>query len=201
MVKIAISLFISGLLFGAGPCLASCGPLLTTYIAASKKNIPASIITYIWFSFSRIAVYIALSLIIFFFGEFALARLSGSWLNYLIVAAGLTIIFIGVGVIFNKKLEFSLPPILMGAAVGILPCGPLLAVLSYIGLVSKAWQESLLYGLSFGLGTLLSPLVLLSVFSGWLGNWLKSNRYYRIFRFTCGMIIILLGLNLLRRAF
>lgn len=100
----------------------------------------------------------------------------------------------------NKFLERDKKSImLMGLVMGIAPCAPFLAVLSYVGLIAKTWFQSLLYGLAFGLGTLISPLILLTAFSGLLQRWIGSRQlvFGRVFNALCALIIIFLGLQLI----
>src|SRR4030042_6845487 len=161
MNKIIISLFLTGLLFGSGPCLASCGPFLITYIAGTKKDIPKSISTYILFSLARISVYVGLGLMIFFLGRFAIEKLLGGIYKYVLISGGGFIIMIGLLLALGKKLEFHFwqrnilerdkkSIFLVGLAIGLLPCAPLLSVLAYVGLISRDWLSAMLYSLSFG---------------------------------------------------
>lgn len=91
--------------------------------------------------------------------------------------------------------------IVFGLIIGFLPCAPLMVVLSYIGLVSKTWLQSIGYSLSFGLGTFFSPLLLLVMLTGMFPKFLRDKtRIYRIFSIICGLIIIFLGWQLLARA-
>jgi sulfite exporter TauE/SafE len=144
------------------------------------------------------------------------------------VTGGSFIILVGLFVCFGKQLELSckcLMPqfaeklsfflqsdilekdvksaIVLGLIIGLLPCAPLLAVLSYIGLISKSWVSSFWFSFSFGAGTFMSPLILLSIFAGWVPEFLKEKRanYLRIFSFFCGLIIIFLGIQLIGRAY
>jgi sulfite exporter TauE/SafE len=92
---------------------------------------------------------------------------------------------------------------LFGLIIGLLPCAPLIAILSYIGLISKNWLQSLAYSLTFGIGTFVSPLILLVFLTGLLPKTIveKNKIYNRIFNLICGLIIVFLGVNLVRRAF
>ncbi len=92
--------------------------------------------------------------------------------------------------------------VILGLIIGLLPCAPLLAIFSYIGLVSRLWSSNLLYTLSFGLGTFISPLLLLVIFAGLIPRFLAHTRavYSSIFNFICGLVILFLGLNLIIRA-
>ena len=217
MNKIIISLFVAGLLFGSGPCVASCGPFLITYIAGSKKNISKGIMVYILFSAARIFVYVVLSLAILFLSRFAIERLLGGLYKYVLISGGGFIIIIGLFMAFGKKLEFGLWRSLhknllerdkksifaVGLAIGLLPCAPLLSILSYVGLISRTWLDSLLYALAFGIGTFVSPLILLTILAGIIPRLFleKKTVYSSIFSFICGSTIIFLGIQLITRAF
>jgi sulfite exporter TauE/SafE len=197
--------------------MASCGPILISYIAGTKKDILKSLLVYFLFSLARIFVYLSLSLLIYYLGVFATERFLGNISKYILILGGLFIIAIGSLMMLGKRLEskscrFLEKKVLehdkktiiaFGLAIGLIPCAPLLAVLSYIGLVSKAWVNSLLYAFSFGLGTLLSPLILLVILAGLIPRWLKDKTsvYNHAFNFICGLIIVILGSRLLIRAF
>jgi len=217
MLRIIISLFLTGLLFGSGPCIASCGPFLITYIAGAKKGAAKGIMVYVLFSLARILVYIVLGLLIFFLSGLAVENLLGDLYKYVLILGGGFIIAIGLFMALGKRLEFGLwQPLYkvlferdkksifaVGLIVGLLPCAPLLSILSYVGLVSRTWQSSFLYSLSFGIGTFVSPLVLLTLLAGAIPRFLSDKKavYYRIFTFICGLIIIFLGIQLIMRAF
>jgi len=215
--KIIISLFISGLLFGSGPCIASCGPILISYIVGTRKDLFKSLIAYILFSLTRILVYLILSLAIFFLGNLAMDRLLGNSFKYILIIGGVFIVSIGLLMILGKKLKWQSchfleknilqydkkSIVMLGLIMGLLPCAPLLAILSYIGLISKLWLTNLLYSFCFGIGTFLSPLILLTLLAGLFPRWLKDKKvvYERVFSFVGGLVIVFLGLQLIGRAF
>lgn len=216
MNKLFFSFFLLGLSFGIGPCLASCGPLLISYVAATNKNITKSILVYILFSLSRILVYIVLSLFIFLFGQIMSKYVLGSFSKYLFIFGGMFLVIIGILICFRKGIDnkfcqklqkFFLKKdtktvIMLGLIIGILPCTPLISVISYIGLVSKHWLNAISFGLSFGLGTIISPLFLLVLFAGLISRVvLNGNSPHYIFNFFCGLIIVFLGFQLMSRAF
>lgn len=217
MNKIVVTLFLSGLLFGSGPCIASCGPILISYIVGTKKSILKGLVVYILFSLSRISVYLVLGVLIFFLGNFLLERFLHNFSKYILTLGGAFIILVGILMAWGRRLEFKPWQFLekniighdkksmlaLGLVTGLLPCAPLLVILSYVGLVSKSWFESLLYSFSFGLGTFISPLILLVILAGLIPKFLvdKKNLYTQIFSFICGLMIIFLGLQLIRKAF
>lgn len=221
MFPTASSLFLIGLSFGLGPCLASCGPILISYIAGTKKNILKSLSAYLLFSIARIAVYLALGLIIFFLGQFVIENWLGQFSRYIFILTGAFLIILGTLIAssivqqnnrLGKTCQFlhkrllmrdTKSVILLGLFMGLAPCIPLLALFGYLGLICKTWIHALIYSISFGLGTSLSPLLILSALAGLIPNFLERQKeiYSRILSFVCGLIIIFLGLQLIRQAY
>ena len=171
-----------GLSFGAGPCVASCGPLILSYVVGTRKNIISSLRVYILFSLARIVVYLALGITVFFLGGFILDKALGGLSRYVFILGGAFIILVGILTISGRHLRFrplqmlkknmierdKKSIIIFGLIIGLLPCAPFLAVISYLGLISKTWLQALLYSLVFGAGTILSPLILLVVAAGFI---------------------------------
>jgi len=215
MLNIMSSLFLSGLFFGSGPCLASCGPVLISYVAGAGKDIGKSFLAYVLFSLARICVYLVLGGLIFSLGRLFTEKTLGSFSRYIFLAGGIFIVTIGIltaagrhpesgfcGFLQKKLLKEDKKSIfLLGALIGLLPCAPLLALFSYTGLVAKSWAESIFYNLSFGIGTFLSPLLPLVLVSGFLSRLINKQAaiYQKIFSFIAGIIVIYLGARLLIR--
>lgn len=208
MFKLIIALFLLGLSFGSGPCIASCGPVLISYVAAKRKDLLKSILTYLLFSFARILVYIALGLLIFLAGKFTIENVLGSFAKYIFIFGGFFIFILGFFICIGKNIKIKFFQrdkqniFIIGLIIGLLPCAPLLVVLSYIGLVSKSWLQALLYSVSFGIGTVFSPLLLMviivSFFNSIIGNF--KEIYCRVFNFLCGLVLMLLGIHLILNA-
>ena len=213
MIKSAVNFFVLGIVFGSGPCLASCGPLLISYSAAKSKGIAGSVRTYLLFSSGRIFIYTSLGFLIYFLGKFAAEKILAEISRYVFVLGGIFIVFMGALLALEKKVEYGLlkqakvrllehdkkSVIFLGLIVGLLPCAPLLVVLFYAGLISKNCLYVLLNCFSFGLGTILSPLLLLVVIAGIIPKYLKKVKesYCRIFTVFCGLILIILGIHLI----
>jgi len=217
MTRAIVSIFIVGLSFGMGTCVSSCGPLLLSYIAGTKKSALKGLIVYFLFSAARITAYLILGLAVFFLGRFAQERIfAGALFKYILLLGGLFIVFIGILMIAGKNLDFKFcrflysnvlerdkkSILIFGLTVGLLPCAPLLATLSVVGLTAKSWLESVLYSIAFGMGTVLSPLILLVIFAGFIPQFLGNNqKIYRIFSIICGLIIVILGIRLITKVF
>ncbi len=91
--------------------------------------------------------------------------------------------------------------IALGLAAGFLPCAPLITMFVYGGLVSRNIFENLAYTASFGVGTAISPLVILAALAGLLPSFVRGGYIMKLFNIICGLIIIVLGLQLIRGAF
>lgn len=207
-----MSFFLLGFSFGAGPCLVACGPLFLSYSAGTGKGLAGSALAYILFSFSRIAVYLALGIAIFLFGQAMTNYALGSFSRYLYVIGGSFIILLGVFIAIGKNLNHAFchkiqgafikkdakTLVILGMVVGILPCAPLISVISYIGLIARTWFDSLLFSLYFGLGTAVSPLFLLALFTGLIPKWMNP-RILKLFNLACGLVVVFLGARLIRR--
>ncbi len=212
--KIALSVFFSGFLLGSGPCLATCGPVLIFYVAAAKQNSREAILVWLLFSIGRISVYLGLSISIFLLGELLVRQNLMYIAKYVSSLGAAVVILIGVLTIIkdysginrictvitaamNRGLS-GIQPVTLGLIMGLLPCAPLFAVLSYIALIITVWQECIFYSLIFGLGTFISPLILLVLGAGMIpAALLTKPTIYRIFRFVCGFIIIFFGVQLI----
>lgn len=214
MYKILFSFFIAGLSFGAGPCLVSCGPLILTYIIGTNKQVKKSIWSYVLFSFSRVFVYVILSLALFLFGQAVLTSRIVYLSGYLLISGGVFVIITGFTIIFGKKFHSVLCRklegivagkeskniVLFGVLIGVSPCVALVSVFTTIGLISKSWADSFVYALSFGLGTVVSPLFLLVIFAAIISKITLSNLIVtRIINIISGSVMVFLGSELIKR--
>lgn len=217
MLKMMGSLFLTGLVLGSGPCLLSCGPLLLSYIAAAKKTFRQSLRIYLVFSITRLVVYMALGAVAGFLGEWVLRRFFESrHLSWFFFLFGIFLIFLAVLVLFDRKGERGglCRPVMLkctqgagglgteigfGLLIALSPCAPLLAVIGYIGLISDHWFKGLSYMASFGLGTVVSPLILLAGFSGWIIQLIeRRGRFVFFVRVFGALVLLALGLSLLK---
>jgi sulfite exporter TauE/SafE len=213
VIKIIFGLFILGLSFGWGPCLASCGPLLISYSAGARKNIAEGAGFYLLFSLSRVFVYLALGLGVFFLGRVFFGRILAGSLRYIVVAAGILVVLLGLLILSGQYKERGVCAILrgrlhgekagalvLGLITGMMPCAPLAAILSYIAAVSRDWHQAAAYAISFGIGTVISPLALLVFLTGLFPRIFKEGGFsYRLFGAVCGLVMVYLGIDMIRR--
>lgn len=196
MVRIATSLFLSGLILGVGPCLASCGVLLSSYIAARSRNYKQAFLDWLLFSAGRIFAYCAL-------GVFA-ASIGVFLKKYISLLAGLFIVLIGLMVFFGVSPRVKLmkrinSAFTLGLTLGLIPCLPLVGIFSAIGMMSRNIAEGVLFSFIFGLGTLFSPLIFLALGAGFLERIAASLRARLVLRRLCALIIIFYGFLIILR--
>ncbi len=211
MFKIFWSLFLTGVVLGWGPCLFSCGPLLISYIAAAKDTAKSGFFSYCIFSCVRVFVYCLFGLLCGVFGETILHNFfSSEALGYVFFAFGVFLSLSGLLIIIEKfsfgrcchdfvchfcgKKGDVKNIVLFSLIVSLSPCVPLLAVLGYIVLISDHWFKGVFYMAGFGLGTIVSPLIIFSSAAGYAAELLRNKeKYLRLLKLLCGMIIFLCG--------
>lgn len=96
---------------------------------------------------------------------------------------------------FRRKGD-SAPPMALGAALALTPCTPLASLLA-LAAQSGSAASGAGYGLAFGLGATMSPILILVPLAGRLGRELKLGRGWLgpwMMRLA-GMVLIVLGLR------
>jgi len=90
----------------------------------------------------------------------------------------------------------GLPPLFLGAALSLTPCTPLASLLALAANAGGAPQGAA-YGLAFGLGAAVTPILVLVPLAGHLGRELRSNRAWlvRWLAWGAASVLILLGLR------
>ncbi len=201
----------AGFTMGWGPCLALWGPILLPYIAATKGSWREGLRASVMFSAGRLLALTILG---------AAARLAFSLVNrlfpphrsaYLYIAVAVFVVIIGVLIVlgkgFNKPILKALGSrildrgawsvLVLGFLIGISPCAPLVAILTYISYAAANVLYGVVYVLAFGLGSIV-PVIVLGVLAGFLpGRIFRTARFLQIFRIICGAVIILFGFQIL----
>jgi cytochrome c biogenesis protein CcdA len=214
MLHIYFSLFITGIITGAGPCLLSCGPILLSYISATASSAKQGLFGWLVFSASRFLSTVLLGFTAAFAGTELLRRFYWEAPGYIIwLLTGLFIIFLGITVFIAKGFGFGLcnvfrlflkkgdtaNTVILGIFMGLLPCIPLIGVLSYITMTARHYVDGIFMSAAFSLGTIISPLAFGSMAAGALPGIIFSNKPKRIllWRRLCGLILIFFGVNIL----
>ena len=211
-MKVSTDIFIMGVCLGWGPCLSFCAPVIIPYIAASQSGWLKGLRAVIVFSLSRVAPYMILALIASSLGQLLIRRYYESKAGMVVyLVAGIFISILGLFFLFGQRpgvkicrplaksmTRSSLKELIgLGLMIGFTPCIPLFGVLTYIAFVSENIFEGLFYGVCFGVGTLLSPLLLFGCVAGGLSTLLlRKPSIYRFFSRVCGGFLFYFGVRL-----
>jgi sulfite exporter TauE/SafE len=185
-----------GLLFGLGPCLSTCAPVIVPVIASSAKNYKEGFLSAIIFSAGRILSYAVLGFIFGLFGKELEIYMSGK-------VIGLFMILLGAFTFFNYHKKCILPKIKVtnyfmlffaGIVMGFTPCGPMGAALAIAALTHSA-LAGMFVGITFGIGTAVSPLLIIGILSGaWAKMVARNPDFAKITRYVSGIFLVGLGI-------
>lgn len=198
----------------AGPCLLVCTPILITYIVGRQDRWQKALADIAIFLFGRLFAYVALGAIAGLSGFYLRRFIQADLVRYFNLASGLISILLGIFVFFQKKAPACASKIshnkihdfgsilVLGLMIGISPCAPLTALLFEIALISNSTIEGASYAFSFGLGTFLAGFVVIAGLAGLLRGFARkmihSETANNIFRISCAILLVLLGLGLMR---
>ncbi|MBN1405597.1 MAG: sulfite exporter TauE/SafE family protein [Candidatus Omnitrophica bacterium] len=214
MIKISINLFLTGIIFGTGPCLATCGPILISYITALKKSPKGALISWLLFSASRIFVYALLGMSAGLIGSSLYQGYYWQKSSFVIwIIGGLFICLLGLLVVIGKNThsKYCLKMqdvflnkdkksiIILGLVIGLFPCIPLIGIISYISMISVRFYQGIVLMLCFGLGTIISPLIFLSLGAGLVTKLkiLRNENIYVWLQKAAGIVLFSLGVHIL----
>jgi len=207
MLSNALRLLLAGFTMGWGPCLTYTAPLLLPYIGGTKTNWKGGLKVGLVFSIGRLlalAILGGLATVAFsFINQFFPPQKSG-WLY--LVSAGF-MITIGIFITLGKGFKISIgrsildkgitSMFLFGFLMGIAPCVPYVAILTYIACVAEnAVLSGILYAAVFAAGTAIAPIVLGTLMGIIPGKLFKSTKWLRAFQVICGVVLILFGFQL-----
>ena len=208
MLSNSLRLLIVGFTMGWGPCLAYIAPLLLPYIGATKRNWQDGLKIGLAFSIGRLlalAILGGLATVAFSsINRFFPPQKSG-WL-YLIAA--FFMITIGVFIILGKGFKMHIGKIILdkgtesiflfGFLMGIAPCVPYVAILTYIACVAEnAVLLGIVYAALFATGTAIAPIVLGSLMGIIPEKLFRSTKLFKTFQVVCGLVPILFGFQLI----
>jgi sulfite exporter TauE/SafE len=198
-------LFASGLVLGSTSCLGLCAPMLLAYVVAHKKSLSQSLLSYAIFSLGKLTSYAFLGILCALGATLIHNPRIAGFADAIYVVMGCFITLIGITTIFYEQKTLSRMCAwfntgnirnvgILGLLVGLSPCLPLLGILNYIMLISKTVFDAVLFTLLFGLGTVLSPLLVLVALSAKAAAYLSRKPVFKmIIRVICGAVLVILG--------
>ena len=208
-------LFLTGLAMGWGPCIGVCLPVILPYIAGAEKGWKRGFLASLAFSVSRFAAYVILGFLAGFAAKLLLRGFYQHNIGFYISKVGsVVIILFGILMILGKDFRSPFCRILrehtvekgtrgtmiLGFLTGFSPCAPLMGALAMIMLEAKSGFQGMVFGSAFGLGTMLSPVMLFGTLAGGASSYLlKFRRASDIISRSCGALLALWGILILVR--
>ncbi len=204
--------FTGGLLYGLVVCTASCLPIVTSYIAGVGAGFGKGVKISLIFNSGRVLAYALIGgLIGLFSGLFRILvseEVISPFQVYSSIAFGLVTIIIGIGIflksrkpcncnvqgtnmVATKRFGFDVGAFSLGLSRGLVVCPPLIALLIY-SLPFTSPVGSVGIAVLFGLGTTLSPILLLGGVTGWLLN--KAPLFRKWISIAGATVLIGLGI-------
>lgn len=209
--------FAGGLLYGLAVCTASCLPYIASYIAGIGAGFRKSLSVTMIFSGGRIVSYAIIGCVVGVLSAILRLVVSNATFTpiqaYSSIAFGAVTMIIGGTIILrlrspcecaipDKKgivaqakpgrFGFDTTAFTLGLSRGLILCPPLVALLVY-SLPFSTPLGSVLLAVLFGLGTALSPMLLLGGVTGWLLN--KAPLLRKWISIGGAAILILLGIE------
>lgn len=181
-----------------------CAPILLPYIAGTRRTWQEGLKATLIFGITRLIVYSILGGAVGYVGYYLFQLFQNQlWGKILWGSAGLFVIALGILIMIGREWrnpfcellqKRNLSMVVLGAVIGLFPCLPLLAVLTEIMFISEKFYQGFLYGFAFGVGTVVSPLLLLGALAAYVpGKLLRGEKYFNIF---CGALLALFGIYL-----
>ncbi len=202
-----------GLSYGFTFCTSACLPYITGYIAGIGAGFRKGVWVTTIFNTGRVSAYALIGAVVGIFKLFVSDTLFLSYQKYALFAFGIITIGIGVSILLKKQSSCNCPTenakpsglgklserfdvraFSLGLTRGLIICPPLIALLLY-SITATAPIGSVGLAVLFGVGTAISPLLLLGGATGWLLNKAPLLRKW-ISWFGAG-ILLLLGADML----
>lgn len=206
-----------GLLYGLVFCTSSCLPYVASYIAGIGAGFRKGVIVTLIYNSGRITAYALIGASIGMLKLIVNDAFLSSFQKYSALAFGIVTIIIGISILLKRKSpsctcnmengknlgvkklteRFDIRAFSLGLSRGLIVCPPLLLLLLY-SIPFAAPIDSFMLAVLFGLGTALSPLLLLGGVTGWLLN--KAPLFRKWISIVGAGILIVLGLSTLINA-
>ncbi|MGF3522139.1 MAG: sulfite exporter TauE/SafE family protein [Candidatus Bathyarchaeia archaeon] len=202
-----------GLLSGLVFCTSACLPYVASYIAGVGSSFRKSVFITVTYNGGRLTAYaligVALSITKLSIGD----AFFSSYQNYALVALGIVSTAVGANMIYKSKkvtcgakcagspvdsnrnitaTRFDLQVFVLGLTRGLIVC-PLIAPVLVYSVTTAVAADSFFLAVLFGLGTTLSPLMLIGGVTGWLLN--KAPLFRKWVSIAGGLTLIGLGVN------
>lgn len=203
-----------GLFYGLTACTSACLPYLASYIAGIGAGFKEGVIVTSYYNVGRIFAYAAIGTAVGLLRIAISDEVLLAYQQYASVVFGIGIVVIGVTVLLKKisncncqpeqtqqgmgflqniSQRFDIRAFFMGFTRGLVVCPPLITLL-VVALTLSAVNLTLLAVL-FGIGTAISPLLILGGATGWLLN--KAPDFREWLSKIGGALLIIMGFSVI----
>ncbi len=204
------TVWLLGASMGLTACSVSCLPFIGTWALGRASGYPEALRHTLSFLAGRVLAYTLLALVAGMAGTGLARALGSAWGNWAIggasVLAGLWLLRgkrsstcsrpAAVQTIRWGRPRDATPPFLMGAALALTPCTPLASLLALAAQAGEPLRGAS-FGLIFGIGATVTPILLIVPLAGRLGLALREEREWLapwLIR-AAALVLILLGLR------
>lgn len=214
------TVWLLGISMGLTACTVTCLPFMGTWALGRASGQREAYLHTAVFLAGRVTTYTVLAALAGAVGLGLAQALGGIWGNLVIgsasIFAGLWLLARPAGkacgavspaptfapIHVHRRQADSLPPLFLGASLSLTPCMPLASLLALSAHAGSALQGAG-YGLAFGLGAAMTPLLLLVPLAGRLGRELRAGREWlsRWLVWGAAAVLIILGLRRMLLAF
>ncbi len=208
------TVWLLGVSMGLTACTVTCLPFIGTWALGRASNQREAFLHTGVFLAGRVMSYTLLAMLAAAAGKGLAQALGGVWGNAAIgtasILAGLWLLWRPAGrrravssapsvqpIRFHpRRRRDGLPPLLLGAALTLTPCTPLASLLALSAQAASPAQGAA-FGLAFGLGAAMTPLLVLVPLAGRLGRELATSRAWltRWLGLAAAGVLILLGVR------
>lgn len=199
----AVGLFLLGLLYGTTVCSLTCLPYLGPYLLSTGRGFADGMKSSLLFLSGKLICYMFIGGLSAYLGSVLMLDkgMAPKWImGIAIIAFGLTIPFVSRGKYCNKRqvMGKNISLFLVGISTSLIPCPPL-ATMFMLAAKNGTLVSGISYGLIYGLGIILSPLVIagggLSVISKTIKAEIKGLVPY--LQGISAVIIVVMGIRII----
>lgn len=224
------TVWLLGVSMGLTACTVTCLPFMGTWALGRASGQREAFLHTGVFLAGRVTTYTVLAMLAGAVGSGLAQALGGTWGNTLIggasIVAGLWLLRKPAGeacaapmhaavptcavppaptfapVRIHRRKSDSMPPLFLGAALSLTPCMPLASLLALAANAGSPVQGAS-YGLAFGLGAAMTPILVLVPLAGRLGRELRAGRAWlaRWLLWGAAAVLIVLGVRRVLLAF
>lgn len=203
-----LAVWLLGVSMGLTACTVTCLPFMGTWVLGRGAGQGEALRDTGVFLAGRVSAYSLLGLLAGHLGGWLTQTLDGGIGQVFIAAASIAA---AVWLVLPARHESPCgaarraahtPPFLLGFSLSLTPCAPLASLLALCA-VSGGAVAGMGYGLAFGLGAALTPLLVIVPLLGWLGRNFRDERPWltRWLRWGAALVLAAIGVRRLLMVF